>query len=144
MINHDYRKELSQKFWVDKGTEFAGEIIEFRITQGIQSYSTMSGTKVAFSERTLRPIKSFPYLYMEEYGNKYIYRLPQFVKTLISRKNRSIDLKPNDVRNSDVSPIFRANLYVSTENQSLQLEIEFPSRSLICHSERVTSYNLRK
>ena len=61
----------------------------------------MSGTKVAFSERTLRPIKSFLHLYMEEYGYNYIYRLPQFVRILISGKTRSINLKPKDVRNSE-------------------------------------------
>ena len=37
---------------------------------------------------------------MEDYGYKYIHKLPQFVTTLNSRKNCSIDSIPKDVKNS--------------------------------------------
>ena len=38
---------------------------------------------------------------MEDYGYKYIHELPQFIGTMNSRNNRSIDMKPNHVKNSD-------------------------------------------
>ena len=41
------------------------------------------------------------YHYMEDYGYNYIYKLPQFSATMNSRNNRSIDMKPNHVKNSD-------------------------------------------
>ena len=42
---------------------------------------------------------------MEDYGDKYIHKLPQFVGTMNSRNNRSIDMKPNHVKNSDFMSI---------------------------------------
>ena len=41
-------------------------------------------------------------------------------------------------------PFFTANFYENTENQILKLELEFVSQDTICHSEKVTSPNLRK
>ena len=38
---------------------------------------------------------------MEDYGYKYIHKLPQFIKILISRRNCLIDLKPKDVKDPD-------------------------------------------
>ena len=38
---------------------------------------------------------------MEEYGYKYMHKLPQFITTLNSRKNSSIDMRPNTVKNCD-------------------------------------------
>ena len=42
---------------------------------------------------------------MEDNGDKYIHKLTQFVTTLNSRKNCSIDLIPKDVKNSDILSI---------------------------------------
>ena len=42
---------------------------------------------------------------MEDYGYKYIHKLPQFIATMKSRNNRSIDMKPNHVKNSDFMSI---------------------------------------
>ena len=61
----------------------------------------MSETKAAFAERTIRSLKNILYRHMEDNGYKYIHKLSQFVTTLNSRRNRSIDLIPNNVRNSD-------------------------------------------
>ena len=44
---------------------------------------------------------------MEDYGYKYNHKIPQFVATMNSRNNRSLDMKPNHVRNSD----FMSKLY---------------------------------
>ena len=42
---------------------------------------------------------------MEDYGYKYIHKLPQFITILNSRRNSSIDMKPNTVRNCDFMSI---------------------------------------
>ena len=65
----------------------------------------MSETKAAFAERTIRPRKNVLYGYMEDYGYKYYHNIPQFIATMKSRNNRSIDMKPNHVKNSDFMPI---------------------------------------
>ena len=65
----------------------------------------MSETKTAFAERTIRSLKNILYRYMEDHGYKYIHKLPQFIATMNSRNNRSIDMKPNHVQNSDFMSI---------------------------------------
>ena len=47
-----------KKVWVDKGTEFAGAFKKFCSAEGIQVYSTVSETKAAFAERTIRSLKN--------------------------------------------------------------------------------------
>ena len=54
----------------------------------------MSETKAAFDERTIRSMKNILYRYMEDYGYKYIHKLLQFITTLNSRRNSSIDMSP--------------------------------------------------
>ena len=90
-----------KKTWVDKETKFAAEFKKLCKAEGIQNYSTMSETKAAFAERTIRSLKNILYRYMEDNGYKYIHKLTQFVTTLISRRNCSMDLIPKNVKNSD-------------------------------------------
>ena len=52
------KKNRPKKTWVDKGTEFAGEFEKLCKAEGIQIYSTMSETKAAFAERTIRSLKN--------------------------------------------------------------------------------------
>ena len=99
------KKNRPKKIWVDKGTEFAGAFKKFCAAEGIQVYSTMSETKAAFAERTIRSLKNILYRYMEEFGYKYIHKLPQFIATLNSRRNSSIDMRPNTVKNCDFMSI---------------------------------------
>ena len=61
-------KNRPKKIWVDKGTEFVGAFKKFCAAEGIQVYSTMSETKAAFAERTIRSLKSILYRYTEDYG----------------------------------------------------------------------------
>ena len=42
---------------------------------------------------------------MEDYGYMYIHKLPQFITTLKSRQNSSIDMRPNTVKNCDFMSI---------------------------------------
>ena len=99
-----------KKIWVDKWTEFAGAFKTFCAAEGIQVYSTMTETKAAFAERTIRSLKNILYLYMEVFGYKYTHKLPQVITTLNSRRNKSIDMRPNSVKNCDVMSILYSKL----------------------------------
>ena len=95
------KKNRPKKIWVDKGTEFVGAFKKFCTAEGIQVYSTMSETKAAFAERTIRSLKNILYRYMEDFGHNYIHKLPQFITTVNSRQNSSIDMRPNTVKKCD-------------------------------------------
>ena len=93
------KKNRPKKIWVDKGTEFTGTLKKFCAAEGIQVYSTLSETKAAFADRTLRSLNKIFYRYMMDFEYKYIHKLPQFVTTLNSTRNSSIDKTPNTVKN---------------------------------------------
>ena len=86
-------------------TEFAAAFQKFSAAEEIQVYSTMSETKAAFAERTIRSLKNNLYRYMEDYGYKYLHKIHQFITTLNSRRNSSIDMRPNSVKNCDFMSI---------------------------------------
>ena len=65
----------------------------------------MSETKAAFAERTILSLKNILYRYMEDYGYKDMHTLPQFITTLNLRRNISIDMRPNTVKNCDFMSI---------------------------------------
>ena len=65
----------------------------------------MSETKAAFAERTIRSLENILYRYMEDHGYKYKHNLPEFIATLNSRRNSSIDMRPNIVKNCDFMSI---------------------------------------
>ena len=81
--------------------EFAAEFKKFCSGEGKKIYSTISETKAAFPERAVRSLKNILYRYMEDYGYRYIHKLPQFIATMNSGNNRSIDMKPKHVMISD-------------------------------------------
>ena len=99
------KRNRPKKVWVDKRTEFAGAFKKFCTAEGIHVYSTMSETKAAFAECTIRSLKNIVYRYMEDFGYKYIRKLPQLITTLNSRRNSSIDMRPNTVKNFDFMSI---------------------------------------
>ena len=99
------KRNRPKKIWVDKGTEFAGAFKKFCAAEGIQVYSTMSETKAAFAERTIRSLKTIHYRNMKDFGYTYIHKLPQFITTLNSGRNSSIDMRPNTVKNCDFMSI---------------------------------------
>ena len=99
------KKNRPKKILVDKGTEIARAFKKFCAAEAIQVYSTMSETKAAFAERTIRSLKNILYRYMEDFGYKYIHKLPQFITTLNFRPNSSIDMRPNAVKNCDIVSI---------------------------------------
>ena len=69
----------------------------------------MSETKAAFGERTIRSLKNIFYRYIEDYGKQYIHKLPQFITTLNSKRNSSIDMRPNTVENCYFMSILYSN-----------------------------------
>ena len=68
---------------------------------GIKSYSTISETKAAIAERSIRALKNILHRYIAVYEYKYIHKLPHFTATMNIRHLRSKDLKANYVMNSD-------------------------------------------
>ena len=92
------KRNRPKRIWVDKRTEFAGAFKRFCAAEGIQVYTTMSETKVAFAERTIRSLKNILYRYMEDFGFKYIHEMRQFINTSNSRRNSSIDMRPSTVK----------------------------------------------
>ena len=92
------KKNRPEKFWVDKGTEVAGEFEKLCKAEGIQIYSTRSETKAAFAERTIRSLENILYCYMEDNGYKYIHKLTQFVATLNSRRKCSRHFRPKNLK----------------------------------------------
>ena len=65
----------------------------------------MSEIKAAFADRTIRSLKNILYRYMEDFGYKYLHELHQFSTNLNSRRNSSIDMRPNTVTNCDFMSI---------------------------------------
>ena len=101
------KKNRPKEIWVDKGTEIAEEFKKLCKAKGIRIYSTMSETKAIIAERTIRSLKNLIYRCMEDNGYKYIQKLTQFVTTLNSRRNCSVELIPKNVKISN----FLSTLY---------------------------------
>ena len=70
----------------------------------------MNERKAAFAERTICSLKHLLHRYMEDYGYKYVLKLPQFFATKNCGNNCSIDMKPKHVKNSDFMPILYSKL----------------------------------
>ena len=138
------KKNHPKKMWVDKGTEFAGDFIKLCKSKGIQTYSTMSATKAAFAERTIRSLKNIHFCYMEYNVYKYIHKLTQFVTTPISRRNCSKDLRPKNVKNSDFLSILYSKPLREFRKPKVKLETEFASRSMTYPSGRDMNHSLQK
>ena len=110
------KRNRPRKICVDKGTEFAGAFKKLCNAEEIQVYSTMGETKAAFAERTIRSLKNILYRYTEDYGYKYIRKLPEFLATLNSRRNSSIDMRPNTVKKCDFMSILYSKPYENSKN----------------------------
>ena len=104
----------------------------------------MSETKAAFAERTIRSLKNILYRYMEDFGYKYIHKLPQFITTLNSRRNSSIDMRPNTVKIATLCLFFTVNLCEISRNLYSKLVTECESQSMIYFFAKVTSHSLHE
>ena len=109
-------------------------------------YSAMSETKAAFAERAIRSLKNVLYRYIENYGYKYIHKLPQFVTTLNTRRNRSIDMKPSNVKNADFMSVLYSKPIRDFNKPKLQVghRVRISKQDFkIYRSEKDTSRNLQ-
>ena len=61
-----------------------------------------------------------------------------------SRSNRSLDMKPNHVKNSDYMSILYSKPLRENKSPNLELEIEFSFPSMIYSSGKVITHNLHK
>ena len=104
----------------------------------------MGESKAAYAERKKQSGEKFLHRYKKDYGDKYFHKLPNFVKTMISRKNCSIDSNQKISKNQIFCPSFTVNFSDNSENQLWKLQIEFAAQSMNCHSERFSRHNLRK
>ena len=138
------KRNRPKKIWVDNETEFAGAFKKFCAAEGIQDYSTMSETQAVFAERTIRSLKNIVYRYMEDYRYKYKHKLPQFITILNSRRNSSIDMRPNTINNCDFMSFFTVNFYENSRNLHSKLVIECESQSMTCLLAKVKSHSLHK
>ena len=64
---------------------------------------------------------------MQDFGCKYIHKLPQSITTLNSRRNSSIDMRPNTVKNCD----FMSILYSKRLREFKKPTFEIGDRVLI-------------
>ena len=78
---------------------------------------------------------------MEDYGYKYFHNLPHFIVTVNSRNNRGINMKPNDIMNSDLMSIIYSKPLRENENLKFGLEervriseYDLPSGKVIEHT----------
>ena len=110
--------------------------------EGLYIYFTMSETTAAFAELTIRSLKKILYRYMEDYGVKYVHKLPHFGTTLNSGKSCSKDLIPKNVKRSDFLSILYSKPLREYKNPSLILETEFASPSMTYPSTRTINHNL--
>ena len=92
-----------EKVWTDKGTEFHAEFKTFCDKKGIHIYTTESETKSCFAEWNIRSLKSLIYKYLEEKWTWiYLPKLQDFVKTINTRVNRTINMAPYRVTKAHV------------------------------------------
>ena len=78
----------------------------------------MSETKAAFAERAIQLLKHIIYRYIEDHGEKFHHKLPQFVSTLNFCVNRSIGKSTRDVKKlifSQFCTIILSNSKLRTE-----------------------------
>ena len=123
---HAFKKKIShkhpQKLWVDKGTEY-GEIKKKLQGRNIEVYSTRIGTKSAFAERAIQSLKHIIYCYIEDHGEEFIHKLPQYVSSMNCRVNRSNEKSPRDVKKTDFLSILYNKLV--TRYKKLKLKLKF-------------------
>ena len=129
-------KNRPKNIWVDKGTEFDGPFAKFCTAEGIQVYHIMSETKAAFAERTRRSLINVLYRNMEDFGYRYIHKLPRscyYLKLYQYRKELRLYIFP-----------FTLNLYENTRNLHSKRETECESQSMAYLFAKVTSPNIHE
>ena len=82
-----FEKTLLESFGLIKEQNMGDLSKNIARKKNIDVYSTMSETKAAFAERAIQSLKHIIYRYIEDHGEKFIHKLPQFVSTMNCRVN---------------------------------------------------------
>ena len=88
------------KLWTDKGTEFYNRQVDHVLKQhDVTLYSTYNEEKSCISERWIRTIMKWMYIYFDAHGHTiYIDILPELVTRYNTAKHRSIGCTPTEAR----------------------------------------------
>ena len=122
-----------------------GEFEQLCKREVIQIYSKMSETKAAYAERTTRSLKNILSRYMNDNGYKYNHKLTQFVTTLNSRRNCSIDLIPKNVQNSEFLSLMYSKPLREVRKSSFKIGDRVRiSKFNLSFKKRVISHSLHK
>ena len=98
------------EIWTYQVREFEGEFRKFCKTVEIHKYNSFSGSKAAFAEHAIRVLKAQIVRYPEEeWMWRYSDKLPDFLKTLNDRVNRSIGKAPSKVEKNMGSNLSHLN-----------------------------------
>ena len=130
---------IKKKNWVDKGTVFAGDC---KKVYTAEENSSMSETTAAYAERTKRSLKNVLYRYMEDHGYKYIQNFSQIVTTLNSRENRTKDLIPKNIKDSDFLSVLYSKPLREFRKPKFKIGDRVRISKLTYTSERVISHSL--
>ena len=104
------QKKTPQKLWVDKRTEYQGIFKKICQERDIEVHSTMIETKAAFAESAIQSLKHTNYRNIEDHGENFIHKLPQFTSTMNYHVLGSIGKSPKDVKKTGFKRITNHNL----------------------------------
>ena len=99
---------------------------------------------MAFAERTIRSLKIILYRYMEDFGYNFIHKLPQFITTLNSRRNSSIDMRPNTVKNCGFMSFLYSKPLREFKKPTINIGDRCESQSMTYLLAKVTSHILHE
>ena len=104
----------------------------------------MSETKAAFAQHTIRSLKNIFYRYMEDFGYKYLHKLPQYITTLNSRRHSSIDMRPNTVKKCDFMSILYSKSLREFKKHSFKIGDRVRISKYTCLFAKVTNRSLHE
>ena len=106
------------KIWVDQGSEFYNKVFKNWLKdKEIEMYSTYNEGKSVVAERFIRTLKNKLYKHMTSVGKKVYYDvLDNIVKKYNNTKNKSIGMKPKDVKSDDKTE------YVEESNEKINIK----------------------
>ena len=93
------------KIWLDKGSEFYNSSFKKWLKESdIEMYSTNNEGKSVITERFIRTLKNKIYEYMTSISkNVYIDKLDDIVRKYNNTYHTSIEMKPVDVKDNNIS-----------------------------------------
>ena len=103
------------------GSNFQERLKRFVLLGGYKLTLLWAKLEAAFAERTIRSLKKILFRSMEHYGYKYKLKLPQSITTLNSRRNISLDMRPNTVKNCKFMSILYCKVLCEYKKHTLEI-----------------------